>query len=79
MSKIDSRQVSTWLKATKWHILVAPYDHQHLITLVTTPSKAEKELEILGTAVNAYTCKADQVMDTLSHLALCIINSPESQ
>jgi len=79
ISKIDPRHVSTWLKATKWHILIAPYDHQHLLSLVSKPTKAEKELENLGIAVNAYTRKADQVIDTLSHLALCIINSPESQ
>ena len=77
ISKIDPRQVSTWLKATQWHTLVAPYDHQHLVSLVTMPTKAESELEILAKAVHMYTRKADQVMDTLSHLALCIINSPE--
>jgi len=79
ISKMDPRQVSIWLKATKWHILVAPYDHQHLLSLVSKPTKAEKELENLGIAVNTYTRKADQVMDTLSYLALCIINSPQSQ
>lgn len=77
ISKIDPRQVSTWLKATQWHTLVAPYDHRHLVSLVTMPTKAESELEILAKAVHMYTRKADQVMDTLSHLALCIINSPE--
>ena len=77
ISKIDPRQVSTWLKATKWHMLVAPYNHQHLISLVTMPTKQEPELEILAKAVHMYTHKADQVMDTLSNLALRIINSPE--
>jgi hypothetical protein len=78
LSKIDPRQVSTWLKATKWHVLIAPYDHQHLASLVTLPTKAELELNILAKAVNAYTCKSDQAIDTLSHLALCIINTPEA-
>ena len=40
-------------------------------------TKAELELEILAKAAHMYTYKADQVMDMLSHLALCIINSPE--
>lgn len=77
ISKMDPRQVSTWLKVTQWHTLVAPYDRQHLVSLVVMPTKAESELEILAKAVHMYTRKADQVMDTLSHLALCIINSPE--
>jgi hypothetical protein len=77
ISKIDPRQVSTWLKATQWHVLVAPYDHQHLVSLVVMPTKAEPQLEILAKAVHTYTCKADQAMDTLSNLALRIINSPE--
>lgn len=77
MSKIDPRQVSMWLNVTKWHILVAPYDHQHLISLVQMPTKSETELDILAKSVGIYTRKADQVMDTLSHLALCIINTPE--
>jgi hypothetical protein len=77
ISKIDPRQVSIWLNATKWHILVAPYDYNHLLSLVQMPSKSEPELEILAKAVDAYTRKADQAMDSLSHLALCILNSPE--
>lgn len=76
-SKVDPRQVSIWLKATKWHVLVSPYDHTHLISLVAMPIKQEIELEILAKAVDAYTQKADKVMDTLSNLALRVINSPE--
>lgn len=77
MSKIDPRQVSIWLNATKWHVLVAPYDYNHLLSLVKLPAKSEPELDILVKAVDCYTRKADQAMDSLSHLALCIINSPE--
>jgi hypothetical protein len=77
MSKIDPRQVSTWLNVTKWHVLVAPYDHRHLLSLVTMPTRSETELEILAKAVSTYVWKADQAIDTLSNLALRIINSPE--
>jgi len=77
VSKIDPRQVSTWLNATKWHILVARYDYHHLISLVAIPTKLETEFTILAEAVHTYTRKAEQMIDTLSNLALCIINSPE--
>jgi hypothetical protein len=77
ISKIDPRQVSIWLNATKWHVLVAPYNHNHLLSLVKMPAKSEPELEILAKAVDCYTRKADQIMDSLSNLALRIINSPE--
>lgn len=77
MSKINPRQVSTWLNATKWHVLVSPYDHQHLLSLVKMPERTEATLEILAKAVLTYTKRADLAMDTLSNLALRIINSPE--
>jgi len=77
ISKIDPRQVSVWLKITKWHVLVAPYDHNHLLSLVKMPIKSETMLEILAKAVDSYTLKADRAIDTLSNLALRILNSPE--
>jgi len=77
ISKIDPRQVSIWLNITKWHVLIAPYDHKHLLSLVQMPTKSETILEILAKAVDCYVHKADHAMDTLSNLALRIINSPE--
>ena len=77
ISKIDPRQVSIWLNATQWHVLVSTYDHSHLRSLVKMPAKSEPELDILAKAVDCYTRKADQAMDSLSNLALRILNSPE--
>ena len=77
LSKINPRQVSIWLNATKWHILISPYNYNHLLSLVQMPAKSEPELEILAKAVDCYTRKADQAIDTLSNLSLRIINSPE--
>ncbi len=77
LSKIDPRQVCVWLSATKWHIHIAPYEHSHLISLIKFPAKAEIELAILGKAVEKYTQKADKAIDTLSALALQVINTPE--
>jgi hypothetical protein len=77
LSKIDPRQVCVWLSATKWHIHVAPYEHSHLVSLVKHPAKAETEFAILAKAVEQYTQKADKAIDTLSTIALQVINTPE--
>ena len=77
LSKIDPRQVCMWLSTTKWHIHVAPYEHSHLVSLVKHPSKSETEFAILAKAVEQYTQKADKVIDTLSTIALQVINTPE--
>ncbi len=66
-----------WLSATKWHIHVAPYEHSHLVSLVKHPAKAETEFAILAKAVEQYTQKADKAIDTLSTIALQVINTPE--
>lgn len=77
LSKIDPRQVCPWLSFTKWHLHVAPYEHSHLVSLVKPPSKAETELAVLAKAVEQYTGKADRAIDTLSVIALQVINTPE--
>ena len=77
LSKVDPCQVCVWLSATKWHIHVAPYEHSHLVSLVKHPAKAETELAILAKAVEQYTQKADKAIDSLSTLALQVINTPE--
>ena len=77
LSKIDPRQVCPWLSATKWHIHIAPYDHSHLVSLVKPPAKTEIEFADLAKAVEYYTQKADKAIDTLSVLALQVINTPE--
>jgi len=77
LSKIDPCQVCMWLSATKWHIHVAPYEHSHLVSLVKHPAKAETEFAILAKAVEQYTQKADKAIDTLSTIALQVINTSE--
>lgn len=76
LSKVDPRQVTPWLHATKWHAHVAPYNHDHLWSLVQPPSRLESELQFLGTVINAYTTRSNKEMDTLSTLARQVINSP---
>lgn len=76
IATLDPRQVSPWLNATQWHIHVAPYNYQHLITLVKCPTQQEADLAFLSTAVESYTSNADKAIDTLSLLACQVINSP---
>ncbi|KAF9470600.1 hypothetical protein BDN70DRAFT_901974 [Pholiota conissans] len=75
-SNIDLRQVSPWLSATQWHKYVAPYNCEHLTTLVKCPSQQDPLLGFLSMAVDNYTSKADQAINTLSLLALQVLNSP---
>lgn len=77
MSRVDARQVSPWLHTTGWHLHVAPYSQDHLWSLVQLPSTQDVGLDVLKEAVNAYTKKSNQKMDTLSTLARQVINSPD--
>lgn len=76
IAKIDPRQVSPWLNATQWHTHIAPYDYQHLMTLVKSPNPQELHLAFLAKVVEKYTTNADNAIDTLSHLARQVLNSP---
>lgn len=75
-SKVDPRQISPWLRATRWHEHVATFDHSHLMSLVAYPSKSESTLQVLAKAVESYTQQSDDAIDTLSTIALQVINSP---
>lgn len=78
-TQIDPRQVSPWLRKTRWHKLVAQYDHNHLIQLVKMPGKQEPQFEILAKCVHVYASRCCHAIDTLPELALKVINSPDEQ
>ena len=53
MAKVDPKQVSPWLLATRWHLHVNPYPQEHLIQLVALPVKGkEPSLDRLSEAVH---------------------------
>lgn len=50
---LDARAISNWIKYTKWHLHIEPYNTNTLIALASSPSKDETQLLQLKDAVTS--------------------------
>ena len=72
---VDARNVSPWLKTTKWHEHVEAYDHKELLKLVAPPGA--KEFSGLQDAVEEYFEEATDMLESMQELTLQKLNTPD--
>jgi hypothetical protein len=73
----ESRMVSPWLMATKWHEHVAGHDVSMLRKLVEIPKVDDAEMPHLQDAVEEYFRHAQTLFEVTDELILQRLNSPD--
>jgi hypothetical protein len=72
---VDARNVSPWLKTTKWHEHLGAFEHKELLALSTPPGA--KEFPGLQDAVEEYFEEATELLESMQELTLQKLNSPD--
>lgn len=67
----DPREVSIWLRTTKWHLHTEPYDSKSLCDLVAFPKDNDK----LVKSVRSYFQVALETLQSIDELTLQYLNT----
>ena len=72
---LDVRNITPWLRITKWHEMIEGHDVSLLRSLVSYPT--EDEFPILQKAVLSMLMDASDLIEETTTLILQLLNSPD--
>jgi hypothetical protein len=72
---LDIRNITPWLRITKWHEMIEGHDVAYLRSLVSVPTLLE--FPILQKAVLSMLMDASDLIDETTTLVLQLLNSPD--